>query len=184
MFGSGGFTNPEKILDSLNIKPGFKIADFGSGSGYFTLILARMVGEDGLVTAVDVLETALNTIKSRALLQGLFNIAYTRGNLEVMGGSQLKDNSQDMILLANILFQSQKKEDIIKEAYRALKSGGDLVAIDWLPDSVFGPKETGWKLSAEAVTRAFVSDTTAPVPSFIRITSPDKSKTVGLRPAV
>ncbi len=145
----GGFINPENIIKSLNIQPGSQIADFGSGSGYFTLIMARLVGEDGLVTAVDVLQNKLDTVKEAARAQGLLNINYVRADLEVEGGSQLADASQDMVVLANILFQSQKKAAMLKEAGRVLKPGGELVVIDWEPASSFGPKDGGWKLSKE-----------------------------------
>ena len=141
--------NPESVITNLNIQPGSRIADFGSGSGYFTLILAKIVGPDGLVTAVDVLQNKLDTVKTAAYARGLYNINYVRCDLEVYGGSKLDDGSQDMVMLANILFQSQKKEDMVKESRRVLKSGGELVVIDWEPASVFGSKESGWKLSKE-----------------------------------
>ncbi|MBI4120298.1 MAG: methyltransferase domain-containing protein [Parcubacteria group bacterium] len=133
----------------MNIQPGGQIADFGSGSGYFTLIMARLAGEDGLVTAVDVLQNKLDTVKAAARAQGLLNINYIRADLEVEGGSQLAEASQDMVVLANILFQSQKKAAMVKEAGRVLKPGGELVVIDWEPASSFGPKDGGWKLSKE-----------------------------------
>jgi ubiquinone/menaquinone biosynthesis C-methylase UbiE len=141
--------NPESVITNLNIQPGVRIADFGSGSGYFTLILGRIVGPDGVVTALDVLQTKLDTVKAAAYSQGLYNINYVRCNLEVFGSTKLDDGSQDMVLLANILFQSQQKPEIAKEAYRVLKSGGEIVVIDWEPASVFGSKESGWKLSKE-----------------------------------
>lgn len=146
---AGGFSNPERIIKELSLPQGARVADFGSGSGYFTLLIAKVIGPEGLVTAVDVLASPLQVVKTRAQDIGLFNIAYVRGNLEIPGSSRLNDNSQDLVLLANILFQSQKKADIIREAKRVLKSGGELVVIDWLPHAVFGPKEEGWKLSKE-----------------------------------
>ena len=141
--------NPESVITNLNIQQGAKVADFGSGSGYFTLILARIAGPDGIVTALDILQNKLDTIKTAAYAQGLYNINYVRCDLEVYGSSKLDDASQDMVMLANILFQSQKKQDIVKETCRVLKSGGELVVIDWEPASAFGPKESGWKLSKE-----------------------------------
>lgn len=146
----GGFLNPDSIISNLNIAPASKVADFGSGSGYFTLLLAKTVGPDGVVTAVDVLKDKLETIKSAAQAQGLFNINFVRANLEAPTSSGLDETSQDMVILANILFQSQRKEDIIKEARRVLKINGELVVIDWDPASAFGPKEAGWKISKEA----------------------------------
>lgn len=141
--------NPDSVIKSLNIKPGSKVADFGSGSGYFTLILARIVGQEGVVTALDVLQNKLDTVKTAAYSQGLYNINYIRCNLEIYGGSKLEDASQDVVMLANILFQSQKKLDMVKESRRVLKPNGELVVIDWVPESVFGPKESGWKISKE-----------------------------------
>lgn len=149
MIPQGGFLNPDSIISSLNIKPGYKVADFGSGSGYFALLIGAIIGSDGLVTAIDVLQGKLDTLKSAAQARGLFNISYIRGDLEVFGSSKLNDSSQDMALLTNILFQSQKKLDILKEAHRVLKIGGELVVVDWDPTSMFGSKEAGWKFSKE-----------------------------------
>ena len=154
---TGGFINSDSIITNLGIQLGFKVADFGSGSGYFTLLLARSVGSDGIISAIDVLQDKLNAIKSDAQAQGLLNINYIRGNLEVMGSSTLPNNSQDMVLLTNILFQSQKKEGIVKEAVRVLKNGGDLVVIDWEVDSAFGSKDPGWKISKEDAQRLIVA---------------------------
>lgn len=148
MLPHGGFSHPERVVQELHVPKGAKVADFGAGSGYFTLHLAEMVGPEGVVTAVDVLPSALEVIKGRAQDRGLLNVVYVRGNLETLGSSRLADNSQDMVLLANILFQSQKKGAVLEEAYRVLRPAGELVIVDWFPHAVFGPKEKGWKLSA------------------------------------
>ena len=44
---------PEKVVEYLMIKPGSVIADIGSGTGYFSTLLAKKVGEHGIVYAVD-----------------------------------------------------------------------------------------------------------------------------------
>lgn len=145
----GGFSHPERVIENLHISPASQVADFGSGSGYFTLHLARAVGPDGAVFAIDVLSSALQVISARSRDEGLFNVRTLRADLETAKGSTLPDNSQDMVLCANILFQSQKKADILAEAHRVVKPGGRMVMIDWLPNTPFGPKEKGWKFSAE-----------------------------------
>src|SRR3989344_4977655 len=105
------------------------IADFGSGAGYFTILLAQRVGEDGRVYALDIQESALDNVRVKAKAAGLENVETARSNLEVPGSSGLADSSQDMVLLAHILFQSEQKKEIIREAVRVLKSGGMLVVI-------------------------------------------------------
>ncbi len=146
--GTGGFINPGKVLIQLDISPGTNLADFGCGHGYFTIPAAKITGETGRVWAVDVLPDALEAVRARAQLEKLDNVETLRGNLEAFGGSNVSENSIDAVLMHNVLFQSQKKADILKEAKRVLRPGGSLDIIDWLPEKAsFGPQE-GWRLSA------------------------------------
>jgi len=145
----GSFINPLKVLIQLAISSGSQIADFGCGHGFFTLPAAKIVGENGRVWAIDVLSEALEAVRSRAEIEGIKNIEIIRGNLEKLGGSKIPDSAADVVLLHNVLFQSQKKNEILKEAHRVLKPGGFLDIIDWLPEKAsFGPQE-GWRLSVE-----------------------------------
>lgn len=138
--GSENFINPAALTESFGLREGMKIADFGAGSGYFTLCLAAKVGEKGQITALDILESALEVIRSQAAARSLKNIQTVRKDLEAPGGSGLPDNSQDFVLLANILFQSAQKMDMVKEAKRILVSGGQLAVIDWKETAVgLGP---------------------------------------------
>lgn len=139
--GAGGFLSPDNVIGEFGIKQGMKIADFGCGAGYFTIPIAKSIGENGVVYAFDVLKTALESVRSKAKIEGLLNIETAWANLELLGGSKLRDESLDLVLLANILFQSPKKADIIKEAKRTLKKGGKMVIIEWQKNQLFGPPE-------------------------------------------
>jgi ubiquinone/menaquinone biosynthesis C-methylase UbiE len=139
MDGTGGFLHPEEIVKQLNMKRWMKVADFGCGSGYFTLPIAKRLAHESRIYAFDILETALESVRSRAKLQGLFNIETARCNLEEPGSTGLGEKTTDFVLLSNILFQSPKKVDIIKEAKRILKEGGEMAIIDWKPDQPMGP---------------------------------------------
>jgi len=139
---TGGFLNPYSIVGEFGLRQGMSVVDFGSGSGYFTILLAEKVGENGKVYALDVLESALDSVRSKAKAGNVDNIETIRADLEVMGGTGLPDSSQDFVLIANALFQSRKKEDIIREAKRILKDRGSLVIIDWMKNvGGIGPPE-------------------------------------------
>ncbi len=56
---------PERILAGL-VTPGMTVLEVGPGLGFFTLPLARMVGPDGRVVAVDVQEAMLRGLRRRA----------------------------------------------------------------------------------------------------------------------
>jgi len=63
---------PEKILGPY-VKSGMTVADLGCGMGYFSLGLARLVGEKGTVIAVDLQREMLNALRRRASRAGLLN---------------------------------------------------------------------------------------------------------------
>ncbi len=127
-------------MDSFGLKPGMRVADFGCGSGYFTLLIAKKVSPNGTVTALDILESVLEVVRSKASAVGLSNLQTVRANLEVSGSSGLSNNSQDLVLIANILFQSERRLEILREAQRVLSPGGSLVVIEWKKEGGgFGP---------------------------------------------
>jgi len=145
--GKEGFCSPDKILEQLDIRDRMKVADFGCGHGYFSISLAKKV-PNGQVYAIDVVEDALEAVQSKAKLEEVSSIETVHANLEILGSSKLEDQSIDLVLLRNILFQSEKKEEILKEANRILKNGGKMVLIEWAIDSPLAPKE-GLLLSKE-----------------------------------
>lgn len=115
----------------MGVCPGMNIADFGSGSGEIAIVIAKIVGEKGQVTALDVMPSALESVQAKAKHEKLTNVNPVRANLELPHGSKLSDGSQDAVFLANILWQSQKKVEVLKEAMRILKHGSSLVAVEW-----------------------------------------------------
>ena len=150
--------DPQKIAGYFGVVPGMKIADFGSGAGYFAIILGKMIGENGMVSAIDVMDSALETLRAKAKAEGLRNIETVRSNLEIPGGSGLGNDSQDLVLLANILFQNTDKVPIIAEAKRVLKSNGILVIIGWQKGtSGFGPPDN-LRTSPEEMRQLVVDD--------------------------
>lgn len=135
--------NPDLIVNEFGLVPGMSVSDFGSGAGYFTILMAERVGKEGRVYALDIMESALDSVREKAKAVGLENIEMIRANLEVLGSSGLADQSQDVVLLANIFFQSEKKSEIFKEAKRVLKDGGTLIVIDWKKNAGgFGPPDS------------------------------------------
>lgn len=113
-----------------------KVGDLGCGAhGFFTLQSARAVGNKGIVYAVDVLKSALESIDSKTHLEGLANIKTVWSNLEILGATKIPEESLDRALLINVLFQVQKHQEVIKEAARLLKPEGKLLVVDWKPQA-------------------------------------------------
>lgn len=138
-----GFINPAEFLRvHLKLAPGMKVADFGSGSGHFTIPAAYYVGEHGEVVAIDVLEEHLRLIQKLARDRNLFHVRTVRANLEKPRASGLKDASRDVVLLVNILFQNKDKHAILKEARRVLKPQGRALIVDRNPSGILTPENS------------------------------------------
>lgn len=140
--GPDAFLDTQRIVSALALRPGMHVADLGSGSGFFTIAMARAVGKEGSSAGVDVRQEPLDELQAKANAAGLGNVRPIRADLEVIGGTALPDNSQDVALLANTLFQSEKKAQMIQEAVRMTKPGGRVVIIEWKKGSGgFGPPD-------------------------------------------
>src|SRR5690349_23008579 len=66
--------NPEKLLKALNLKPGQTICDFGCGNGYYTIRLAKRLGPQGTVYAVDIQQEMLDMLARAVQPRGLKNV--------------------------------------------------------------------------------------------------------------
>lgn len=137
------FLEPDQIIRSFDLKSGDHIADFGVGHGYFTIPMARSVGGDGKVYAIDIQKAALDIVRARARLEHLLNIEYVRADLDQPNGSRLKDRFIDFVLIANALFQATQKSGLIHEAYRVLREGGRMVIIEWRGENPAGSGTVG-----------------------------------------
>lgn len=129
---SGDFLDVQRVADALGDLTGLHVADFGCGSGFFTLLFAQRTGPSGVVTAVDVQEQPLENVAARARAANLGNVRTVRADLEVLGGTKIADASQDLVFVANVLSQSDKKEAILQETARVLRPDGRLYAVEWL----------------------------------------------------
>ncbi len=130
-----------KLLGKLGIEEKMQVADLGCGRrGYFSLQAAKLVGDLGQVYAVDVLKPALENVRSMANLFGVANIKTVWADLEVFGGTKIPDQSVDLTMINNVLFQTDKDDLIIKEAVRILKTKGKLLVTEWKKiKTPFGP---------------------------------------------
>lgn len=135
-----GFLDPNKILNELELREEMMAAEFGCGTGTFTILLAKRLKE-GRVYGLDIQGEPLSALKGRAKLEGVLNIQTIQCDLEEEGGSTLPDEFLDLVLISNMLFQTENRKAVVKEATRVLKKEGRILIVDWKEDSLLGPKE-------------------------------------------
>lgn len=133
------FINPENLLAKIPIRPGMVIADFGAGSGHFSVAAGKLAGKKGQVWALDIMEDSLSQTATLAKLEGLHNVGTRICDLEKYGSCKVAETSCDLVILSGLLHQVEAKEAVLREAYRLLKTGGLLLICEWRPEAWFGP---------------------------------------------
>lgn len=113
----------EAILREAGIKKGHVVLDFGCGSGNYTIPAAKIVGEKGVVYALDKNRWKLDNLMRRAGSHGLINIIRidTSGEID----TRLSDGSIDVILLYDVFWyfplRDRRLTLLLDELYRVSK---------------------------------------------------------------
>lgn len=72
----------KRVMDILGIAPGKSVADIGAGSGFFSVLAARRVGDKGTVYAVDINPEAIQYIDARLKKEDLHNVKTVLGKAD------------------------------------------------------------------------------------------------------
>lgn len=108
------FSAPEKNIEQLNLQPNQIVADFGAGSGAYTIAAAKAMNGTGNVYAIDVQKDLLTRLENTCKEAHVSNASFVWGNLEQVGGTKLRDQSVDVAILSNVLFQTPDKGGLSK----------------------------------------------------------------------
>lgn len=125
------FADPQSNLHMFGLEAGMDVVDLGAGPGHYALAAAQIVGDKGHVCAVEIQKDLVEKVKNEASNAGLKNVDVVWSDLEKDGGSLLDDESVDVVILSNILFQITSKQTLLTEAYRVMRPGGRALVIDW-----------------------------------------------------
>lgn len=128
---------PDKVVAALGLRPGQAVADLGAGPGYFSLRLARKVGKQGRVFAVDVEPFVLNILRERVAKQKLVQVTPVLG---------LPDNplvppaSCDSVFSVNAYHHYPNGPAALRSMASLLRRGGRLAMVDFHKrESAMGP---------------------------------------------
>ena len=114
-------------MDVLGVGRGSRVADVGAGDGYFTFHLARRVGAQGRVYAVDLVETELDGIRREARERRLSQVETVHGTAD---DPRLPEDTLDVVLVVNTYHEMDHGPAMLRGMWRALKPGGRLGVID------------------------------------------------------
>jgi ubiquinone/menaquinone biosynthesis C-methylase UbiE len=122
---------PEMIMDSLGIRAGMTIGEVGAGNGYFTVKLARRVGETGVIYANDIKRNFIRDMNQRSQNEGLNNIRAILGKED---HPLFPDSTLDMVIMVYVFHHLTQPVSMMKNIKPALKDGAMVCIVDRDPD--------------------------------------------------
>jgi SAM-dependent methyltransferase len=120
--------DPDLAMRLIRVQRGSTVADLGAGSGYFTVRLARAVGNTGKVYAVDI-QAGMLTLLQRAVERERFTNV-----IPVLGAEddpRLPAESFDLVLMVDVYHELSSPQTTLGHLRRALKPGGRLVLLEY-----------------------------------------------------
>jgi len=116
------FSPPGRILDEVKIEEGFRVLDYGCGSGSFTLVAAERIGPSGRVYAADINPLALEHVQEAAAKRGLRNVEVIHTDC----ATGLESGTVDVVLLYDTYHDLEDPTGVLHELHRVLKPQGIL----------------------------------------------------------
>jgi len=118
--------NPQKILAPY-IKEGMTVLDIGCGPGFFSIELAKLVGEDGKVIAADLQQGMLQKLDDKirgTALEGRIKLAKCENdNINI-------SEAVDFILTFYMVHEVPDKNTFFKQLYEVLKDQGQYLLVE------------------------------------------------------
>ncbi len=109
---------------ALRLTPAIDIADLGAGEGLLSQLLAHRARQ---VWCIDNSARMVEVGSDLARKNGLENLTYKLGDIENV---PLPDKSVDLAILSQALHHAQHPQTAVDEAFRILRSGGQLLILD------------------------------------------------------
>jgi ubiquinone/menaquinone biosynthesis C-methylase UbiE len=140
------------VFDEIGLKTGDSFLDLGCGPGDYSIRAAEIVGDDGIVYALDKWKYLIDGLTKEAYSRGLTNINATVS--DITERLPIEDDRVDLCFLATVLHTLNPLKDakgLFGEIHRVLKPGGRVAIIECKKeDQPFGPPRH-MRLSAEEV---------------------------------
>lgn len=143
------------MLANLKIKTGMTICDMGCGNGFYALQLAKMVGPEGEILAVDVQPQMLYLLRGRMEAEGVENVTPILGSFH---NPHLPKNSVDYILMVDVYHELSHPEVMLNYMRDSLKEDGQIVLLEYREEDPKVPIKPLHKMSKKQILKEYAAN--------------------------
>ena len=144
--------NTKLLIGALQVKEGQTIADIGCGNGFYTLQLAKLVGSNGRVLAVDIQPEMLALLDERASEAGIENIEPVLG---APADPKLPAEKVDLVLLVDVYHEFSYPERMLAALRASLKPTGRIALAEYRMEDPSVPIKLLHKMSKRQILKEY-----------------------------
>lgn len=119
---------PDLLVPALKLKPGDAVADIGAGTGYYTRRLARPIGTNGVIYAVEIQHEMLDILTNKLAGEKIFNVKPVLGTIT---NPKLPRAAVDLILMVDVYHEFAHPFEMVTAMCQSLKPGGRIVFVEF-----------------------------------------------------
>jgi ubiquinone/menaquinone biosynthesis C-methylase UbiE len=123
------FFEPNKTLAGVDCFQGRDVLEIGCGTGFFTIPIARLIGDKGSLVSLDILQESVELVSDKVRLAGLTNVSVLKGDAQDTGLAS--DRFNIVVLFGIVPAPMIHLRKLLDEIHRLLKPGGILAV--WPP---------------------------------------------------
>ena len=141
---------PDLLIEALKLKSGDVVADIGAGTGYYSWRMASIVGDMGLVYAVDIQQEMLDLLAKRMAERKITNV---KGVLGTIKDPKLPARSVDLALMVDVYHEFDHPFEMMQAICQALKPGGRVAFVEFRAEDPKVPIKEVHKMSEAQVRK-------------------------------
>ncbi len=118
----------EQLIELLKFQKGEVVADIGAGTGYLTRKIAKPIGTNGTVYAVEIQQEMLDILTNKLSNLGVHNVKPALGTIT---DPKLPEAAIDTIIMVDVYHEFDHPHEMMQAMTKSLRKGGRMVFVEY-----------------------------------------------------
>ncbi len=142
----------KRLLAALKVQRGQTVCDLGCGNGFYTIRLARLVGPEGRVYAVDIQPEMLDMLRAWSKKERLANVTPILGSPI---DPRLPEGEMDLVLMVDVYHEFSHPQQMLAAIRKSLKPEGRIAVAEFRAEDPQVPILPLHKMSKKQILTEF-----------------------------